>query len=87
MLAHDPDLYLKLNRTAGNLETASGRIDLIVDDVRVFTDKIARDPKQLGVAGALDKRTSGLKTPPLGFFRGRNSQQQESWIVPDGMQQ
>jgi len=82
MLVHDPDLYLKLNRTAGNLELASTRVDRIVSDVRVFTDKIARDPKQLGVAGALDRRQSGLKTPPLGFFRGRK--ESSSWIVPDG---
>jgi hypothetical protein len=32
----------------------------IVDDVRVFTDKIARHPEQLGVRGALDRRP-GLK--------------------------
>jgi phospholipid/cholesterol/gamma-HCH transport system substrate-binding protein len=80
-LAHDPDVYIKLNRTAGNLETASQRVDQIVDDVRVFTDKIARDPKQLGVAGALDRRTSGLKTPPLGFFGGR--EQRASWIMSE----
>jgi hypothetical protein len=30
--------------------------------MRVFTDKIARDPSQLGVRGALDRRPSGLKT-------------------------
>ena len=84
MLAHDPDLYLKLNRTAGNLELASTRVDRIVSDVRVFTDKIARDPKQLGVAGALDRRGSGLKTPPLSFFRGRQQEAPASWIVPDG---
>ena len=84
MLAHDPDVYLKLNRTAGNLELASRRVDQIVDDVRVFTDKIARDPKQLGVAGALDKRTSGLKTPSLNFFRGSKNEGQETWIKPDG---
>jgi phospholipid/cholesterol/gamma-HCH transport system substrate-binding protein len=33
----------------------------IVDDVRVFTDKIARHPEQLGVRGALDRRPAGIK--------------------------
>jgi hypothetical protein len=30
-----------------------------MEDVRIFTDKIARDPRQLGVKGALDQTPSG----------------------------
>ena len=32
----------------------------IVDDLKVFAQKIADDPRQLGVKGALDKRPSGV---------------------------
>ena len=45
-LVRDPQVYNELRP--------------IVDDVRVFTDKIARHPEQLGVRGALDRRP-GLK--------------------------
>jgi hypothetical protein len=40
--------------------TGSRAKSTIVDDVRVFTDKIARHPEQLGVRGAIDRRP-GLK--------------------------
>ncbi|MDA7950888.1 MAG: MlaD family protein [Pirellulaceae bacterium] len=59
-LVNDPDLYLKLNRAAGNIEMISQKLEPIVDDVKVFADKIARDPKQLGVKGVFDRRQSGL---------------------------
>jgi phospholipid/cholesterol/gamma-HCH transport system substrate-binding protein len=59
-LVHDRDIYEQLQRTAGNLEGASRKIRPILDDVRVFTDKIATDPRQLGVKGALDKKPLGL---------------------------
>ncbi len=58
-LIHDPELYNRINGAAGNIEDASRRLRPIVEDVRIFTDKIARDPRQLGVKGALDKRPSG----------------------------
>ena len=53
---HNPDLYQRLNRAATNFEMASRRLQPIVNNVRVFTDKIARDPGQLGVRGALRKK-------------------------------
>ncbi|MCH2125682.1 MAG: MlaD family protein [Pirellulaceae bacterium] len=60
MLIHDDEVYERLNRTIGNIETLSRRIDPILFNVRVFTDKIARDPRQLGVQGALDQRPPGV---------------------------
>jgi hypothetical protein len=33
-----------------------------MDDLRIFADKIARDPRQLGVAGALRRQPSGYKS-------------------------
>ena len=54
----DDDIYFQVQRTIANIEQASSRIRPIMDDVRIFTDKIARDPRELGVRGALSKRPS-----------------------------
>lgn len=58
---NDSDAYDRLNRAAANVEDASRRIRPILDDFRIFSDKIARDPRQLGVSGALDRAPSGTK--------------------------
>jgi len=58
-LLNDPALYLKLERTLSNAEDLTARMKPILDDVRVFSDKIARDPRQLGLKGALDRRPVG----------------------------
>lgn len=58
-LLDDDELYFQLRRTIENIELATARIRPILDDVRVFSDKIARDPRELGVRGALTKRPSG----------------------------
>ncbi|QDU95456.1 MlaD family protein [Lignipirellula cremea] len=68
LLMNDEELYYKLNRAATNIEDASRQITPILADVRVFTDKIARDPRQLGVKGALDQRPAGAGTKmPISF--------------------
>lgn len=59
-LIEDDEIYFQVKRTLGNVENASARIRPILDDVRVFTDKLARDPRELGVKGALSKRPSGM---------------------------
>ncbi|MCS7468069.1 MlaD family protein [Stieleria sp. ICT_E10.1] len=59
-LLEDDDIYWQVRRTIENVELATAKIRPILDDVRIFSDKIARDPRQLGVKGALDKRGSGL---------------------------
>ncbi|MGC6444515.1 MAG: MlaD family protein [Rubripirellula sp.] len=59
-LLEDDELYWEIRRTVENIEQASARMRPILDDVRVFTDKIARDPRQLGVKGALTTRPAGL---------------------------
>ena len=61
-LVHDDDVYQQIQRVIGNAEEITRRARPIVEDVRIFTDKIARDPRQLGVKSALDQRPSGLKT-------------------------
>ncbi|TWT73112.1 MlaD family protein [Allorhodopirellula solitaria] len=58
-LLQDDELYFEIRRTVQNIEAATARVRPILDDVRVFTDKIARDPRQLGVRGALGKRPTG----------------------------
>lgn len=60
-LVFEDDLYRKLNSAVGNIDTMTRKLEPILNDVRVFTDKIARDPSQLGVRGALDRRPTGLK--------------------------
>lgn len=58
-LIEDEEIYYQVRRTIENIEQASAKIRPILDDVRVFSDKIARDPRELGVRGALGKRPSG----------------------------
>lgn len=58
-LLEDDELYYEIRRTVENIEAATARVRPILDDVRVFTDKIARDPRQLGVRGALGRRPTG----------------------------
>jgi phospholipid/cholesterol/gamma-HCH transport system substrate-binding protein len=58
-LMNDPALYLKLERTLSNAEDLTARMKPVIDDIRVFSDKIARDPRQLGLKGALDRRPVG----------------------------
>ena len=59
-LVRDPQVYNDLAQAAQNVSKLTKDLRPIVDDVRVFTDKIARHPEQLGVRGALDRRP-GLK--------------------------
>ncbi|NDC54766.1 MAG: MCE family protein [Planctomycetia bacterium] len=59
-LVRDPQVYNDLAQAAQNVNKLTKDLRPIVDDVRVFTDKIARHPEQLGVRGALDRRP-GLK--------------------------
>ncbi len=55
----DDEIYWELRRTIQNIEEASAKVRPILDDVRIFTDKVARDPRELGVKGALSRRPSG----------------------------
>ena len=59
-LVRDDELYDRLEMATTNIEDATRRIRPILNDVRVFTDKIATDPRQLGVKGALDRKPLGI---------------------------
>jgi phospholipid/cholesterol/gamma-HCH transport system substrate-binding protein len=61
-LLNDEALYMQLSRTLANAEDVTSRMKPILDDIRVFSDKIARDPRQLGLKGALDRRPVGTGT-------------------------
>jgi phospholipid/cholesterol/gamma-HCH transport system substrate-binding protein len=58
-LIEDDELYWQVKRVVDNIEVATVKIRPILDDARILSDKLARDPRQLGIKGALDKRPSG----------------------------
>jgi len=59
-LASDPALYDNLNRSAATMPVVLANLNRIAEDLRIFSDKIARHPELLGVRGAI-KGSSGLK--------------------------
>lgn len=59
-ILEDDEIYWQIRRTIENIEQASSRIKPILDDARIFSDKIARDPRQLGIRGAVTRTPSGM---------------------------
>ena len=59
-LIRDDDLYDQVFETVRNFRDASRKLPAIMNDVRVLSDKLATDPRQLGVKGAFDRRPSGV---------------------------
>lgn len=59
----DPSLYQHLDEAACQLARAMPRVDLILRNIEIFADKLARRPEVLGVRGAI-KPSNGLKDPP-----------------------
>jgi len=62
-LINDPTLYNHLDEAACILTRLMPKLEPILRDVNVFTDKIARHPETLGVRGAISP-SSGLKESP-----------------------
>ena len=60
LLINDPQLYQHLNRAAKNIDEITRELKPIKDDLRVFTDKIARHPEDLGAKGIFEKKP-GIK--------------------------
>ena len=58
-LVYEPELYQRLNRAAGNIEDVTRKVRPVMDNVRVATEKIARDPGQLGVRGIFNRQPPG----------------------------
>jgi ABC-type transporter Mla subunit MlaD len=59
----DPALYQHLDEAACQLAKAMPRVDLILRNMEIFADKLARHPEALGLRGAI-KPSNGLKDPP-----------------------
>jgi phospholipid/cholesterol/gamma-HCH transport system substrate-binding protein len=59
-LLEDEQLYISLLRTIENIERTTVRLQPILTDVRTFADKVARDPRQLGVRGAIGGAPTGM---------------------------
>jgi phospholipid/cholesterol/gamma-HCH transport system substrate-binding protein len=66
-LLNDDVIYMRLDRTLANAEDITARLKPIMDDIRIFSDKLARDPRIIGLKGALDRRPlgAGSKAAPL----------------------
>ncbi|HUY89316.1 MAG TPA: MlaD family protein [Pirellulales bacterium] len=62
-LVNNPEVYQQINSAAANINQLSKELRPIVKDVRIFTDKLARHPEQIGVRGAI-KPSNGLKRSP-----------------------
>lgn len=60
LLLNDPQLYRTTEQTMSSLTTVLKNLELVMKDLRVFSDKIARHPELIGAGGAL-KGSSGLK--------------------------
>jgi phospholipid/cholesterol/gamma-HCH transport system substrate-binding protein len=63
-LVKDPALYNHLDEAVLQIGKIVPRIDRVLKDVEVFSDKIARHPELLGVSGAI-KPSAGIKDPPV----------------------
>jgi phospholipid/cholesterol/gamma-HCH transport system substrate-binding protein len=83
-LVYEPEVYNKLDRAAANVEDVSRRLRPIIDDLRVFSDKIATDPRQLGVKGAMDRRPTGMKYMPQSSWDGAPAIQGSPILGGDG---
>ncbi len=59
-LINSPELYQQLTEAASNVNELTRRLAPILNDVRDFTNKIARHPEVLGVRGAIE-RSPGIK--------------------------
>jgi phospholipid/cholesterol/gamma-HCH transport system substrate-binding protein len=59
-LLNNPELSQHLNRAVKNVDDLIRQLKPILDDARVFSDKIARHPETLGVRGAI-QRSPGIK--------------------------
>ncbi len=62
-LTSDSELYDNLNGLVLQVDALSRQLQPVVRDLRVFSDRIARNPELLGVRGAFE-RSSGTKGVP-----------------------
>lgn len=58
-LLQDPSLYNNANEAIANVRDLTVKLEPMINDLRIFSDSIARDPGQLGLRGLRDRRASG----------------------------
>lgn len=56
-LIHNRELYDEIVSVVGQIHNITRKVRPIIDDARIFSDKLARDPSRLGVRGAIEKRS------------------------------
>ena len=61
MFLTDPELYIRLTSAIQKFERLLDRSRPIVENLGIFSDKIARDPGRIGAKGMLDRSASGGK--------------------------
>lgn len=64
-LLQDPELYDSLQRVVANLEELTFQLRPILNNVQVFTDKIARHPEQIGLRGMVSPSDGTKGLPPV----------------------
>ena len=62
-LMTDPEMYQNLNQTLRNARDISAKLKPIVNDMRIVSETISRDPFRLGLKGALQKGPSNNAKP------------------------
>lgn len=85
-LIRDPELYDNLNQAVLNIEDLTRRLEPVVENTRVFSDKIARHPELLGVRGALQKSSGTKGVPKISQLLG-NSEPSRAPTYPRFFQQ
>jgi phospholipid/cholesterol/gamma-HCH transport system substrate-binding protein len=59
-LMNDEELYQKLNRSLANIEEITYKVKPILDNAHIISEKVARDPRMLGLKGMVDPRPLGV---------------------------
>ncbi len=61
-LLDDDQLYYSMVNTLNNIEVVTRRLQPVIEDARVFSDKVAREPSSLiNIRGAITGQRGGLK--------------------------
>lgn len=61
-LLNNPELYQKLNHAVDNIDQITTELRPIVNNAKIFSDKVARDPARVvGLKSLIERRSSGTK--------------------------
>ncbi len=79
-LINDREMYDEIKETVANINRMSRSVEPILNDFRIFSDKIATDPRILGAKGAIDRKPLGVgrKHPDSGIQFSRERDQPAS---------